>query len=70
MTEERVRELVRRAMPSVERSELRRDLWAEMLPRMAPRRPSAGWLDWAVVGIAAAWLLAFPEAIGGLLYHL
>ncbi len=64
-------ELLRKAMPPVEPAELERDLWPRMRRRIEQERPiRAGWLDWAVAAAAMAWLLAFPQAIPALLYHL
>jgi hypothetical protein len=66
MTEDRLR----RVLSPMGDVELRRDLWPAMLRRLERPGWRVGWLDWAVAGLAAAWLAAFPESIGGLLYHL
>jgi len=66
MTEDWLRE----ALPPVGDAELSRDLWADMTRRMVQRPQRVAWLDWALAGLAAAWLALFPEAIGSLLYHL
>jgi hypothetical protein len=66
MTEDRLRE----ALPPMGDVELRRDLWPAMLRRMERREWRLAWFDWAVAGLAVAWLAAFPETIRGLLVHL
>jgi len=47
-----------------------RDLWPELARRIASPRANRGRLDWILGGLAALWLLVFPDAIGGLLYLL
>jgi hypothetical protein len=62
--------ILRKAIAPVE-TDLRRDLWPRMLRRLEGTQPAAvSWLDWALVGLLAAWVLFFPEAIPVLLYHL
>jgi hypothetical protein len=54
-------------------TELRRDLWPQML-RKLDAQPSPAenvpWFDWALAAILGAALFFFPGAIPALLYHL
>jgi hypothetical protein len=65
--------LLKAAIAPVKDTELRRDLWPQMM-RKLDERPSTGnnvpWFDWALAGILGAALLFFPGAIPALLYHL
>lgn len=61
---------LRRALPPVREMGLRKDLWPAMRRRLQERRRRVAWLDWALAGVVAAWLAAFPDAIGGLLWQL
>lgn len=67
--EEKLRQLVRKAMGPGD-SELKRDLWPQMLRKLDERPIRVSWLDWALVALLVVWLLVFPEAIPQLLYHL
>ena len=70
-----IREKLRDAVPPLDElghgTELRRDLWPEMLRRLeqAPtvRVP---WFDWALLGVAGAAAIFFPALIPALLYQL
>ena len=68
-----IHDLLKRSIASVADTELRRDLWPQMLRRLdeqsAPDR-SAPWFDWALAAILSAILLLFPGTIPALLYHL
>ncbi len=65
--------LLKGAIAPMKDSELRRDLWPQMLCKL-DEQPSAvnniPWFDWALAGILGAALLFFPGAIPALLYHL
>ncbi|MCI0417634.1 MAG: hypothetical protein L0312_00175 [Acidobacteria bacterium] len=67
---EKIRELLRKAIPPVADRELKRDLWPQMLRRLAERPAQVPWLDWALLAILAIWFFFSPEAIPILLYHL
>ena len=67
--EERIQGLLKNAMRSMD-SELKRDLWPEMLRRLDARLVQVPWFDWALVALAAICCVAFPGALSGLLYHL
>ena len=66
---DRLRELLRRTIEPARDVELEHDLWPRMLRKLQEPR-SASWLDWALIALAALWLVAFPQAILALLYHL
>lgn len=69
-----LRELLKKSVPRVSNTELRRDLWPQMLERLS--RPPAlaaarvPWFDWALAALAAAALLLFPVIIPALFYQL
>jgi len=67
---EKIREVLRRAIPPVTDRELKRDLWPQMLRRLEQRPAQVPWFDWALVALLAIWFLFSPEAIPILLYHL
>lgn len=67
---EKIREVLRRAIPPVTDRELKRDLWPQMLRRLEKRPAQVPWFDWALVALLAIWFLFSPEAIPILLYHL
>ena len=63
-------DLLKQAIAPVKDTELRRDLWPEMLQKLNEQPARVHWLDWALVGLLAMWVLFFPQAIPVLLYHL
>ena len=67
---EKIRELLRKAIPPVADRELKRDLWPQMLRRLEERPAQVPWFDWALVAVVAIWFFFAPEAIPILLYHL
>jgi hypothetical protein len=68
-----VKELLKQAVTPVQNTELRRDLWPQML-RKLEEQPlpihNVSWFDWALASLAAAALLFFPGTIPALFYHL
>lgn len=64
-----LREFLKRGLKPMD-SEPRRDLWPQVLERMDERTGRVPWLDWALLGTLALWLLMNPRAIPMLLYHL
>ena len=66
----KLRELLRSAIAAVRDTELKRDLWPQMIRKLDQRAVRVSWFDWALVAVAAVWILFFPEAIPILLYHL
>jgi hypothetical protein len=67
---EKIRGVLRRAIPPVADRELKRDLWPQMLRRLEERPAQVPWFDWALVALLAIWFFFSPEAIPILLYHL
>jgi len=71
--EKELRELLKHAVAPVQDTELRRDLWPQVL-RKLDEQPvpltTVPWFDWALVSLAAATLLFFPGIIPALFYHL
>ena len=62
--------LLRRAMPPMNESELRRDLWPSMLRQLDRKGASATWLDWALIAFLVTVLVSFPRMLPVLLYFL
>jgi hypothetical protein len=67
------KELLKQAVTPMQNTELRRDLWPQML-RKLEEQPlpihNVSWFDWALASLAAAALLFFPGIIPALFYHL
>jgi hypothetical protein len=68
--EKEIRELLKEAITPRRDTELRRDLWPEMLKKLDQRPAPVPWFDWALAGLLGAALIFFPGAIPALLYHL
>jgi len=69
-----IRDALKQSLPSVN-TELRRDLWPEILRREALRRLdthslAVPWYDWVLVGLSVAAFLAFPRLVLVFAYHL
>jgi hypothetical protein len=68
-----MKELLKQSVAPAKDTELRRDLWPQMLrkldeqPLLIHRVP---WFDWALAAILTAVLIFFPGSIPALLYHL
>lgn len=67
--EHELRELLKRGMAPMP-TELRRDLWPEVLRRVEERRVRVPWFDWALAAAATACLVLFPHLIPVLLNQL
>ena len=65
-----IKELLKRSIAPVADTELRHDLWPEMLKKLSHQPVSVPWFDWALAVIFSALLIVFPEVIPTLLYHL
>lgn len=66
-----LRELLKKNIGAVKDTELRRDLWPEMLRRLDREQTvRVPWFDWALAALLSAVLLLFPGVIPALLYHL
>ncbi len=51
-------------------TELRRDLWPNVLRKLDARSVRVPWYDWALVGLSAVMFLAFPRLVLVFAYHL
>lgn len=60
---ERLRSLLRSALPPMEERDPPVDLWPRMLRRLDRRPAPAPWFDFALGGVAAAAVIAFPRVI-------
>lgn len=49
---------------------LQRDLWPEMRKKLHESGVRVPWIDWALIIIAIALCIFFPETALGVLYHL
>ena len=73
MTDEKIKVLLKAALPVAGDGELQRDLWPSMLQRIGAeeaRRVRFTRWDWAIAGLVAASIFISPSLIPGLLYHL
>ncbi|HEU0007082.1 MAG TPA: hypothetical protein VFS12_13945 [Terriglobia bacterium] len=68
--DERIEKILREAIPPLAGAELRRDLWPLMRRRLEERSFTVSWRDWSLIVISLIWLVAFPEVIPALVYHL
>jgi hypothetical protein len=67
------KDLLKQAIAPARDTELRHDLWPQMLARIEeqPEPPyNVPWFDWALAAILSAVLIFFPGSIPVLLYHL
>lgn len=68
--EKQIKELLQQEFASFKNAELGRDLWPQMLQRLAQPPMRVPWFDWALAAILGAVLIFFPGAIPALLYHM
>ncbi len=64
-----IRDALKQSFPPVN-TELRRNLWPDVLRRLDARQVGVPWYDWALVGLSATMLLAFPRLLLVFAYHL
>jgi hypothetical protein len=69
-SDERMHELVKRAMGAMPDRELGRDLWPRMQERLQRPAVRVPWWDWALAAAIILCLILFPEAIPAVLYQL
>jgi hypothetical protein len=72
-TNKEMKKLLEQAVAPAQDTELRRDLWPQMLRRLEEQPlpiHNVSWFDWALASLAAAALLFFPGIIPALFYHL
>lgn len=68
--ERQIRALLKQALAPVKNPELQRDLWPQVLRRLATEPFRIPWFDWALAALLLAALLIFPGTIPALLYQL
>ena len=51
-------------------TELRRDLWPDVLRKLDLRPVRVPWYDWALAGLRAVIFLVFPQLVLVFAYHL
>jgi hypothetical protein len=68
--DEKLREFLRSGVAPVADTDLKQDLWPQMLRKLDEQPLRASWLDWALIAVLPLWLFLFPEVILALLYHL
>jgi len=68
--EEELRELLKQSIAPMADTELKHDLWPQMLQRLDRQPVRVPWFDWALAALLSAALLLFPGLIPALLYHL
>lgn len=71
--EQEIRDLIKQAVPPVQDTGLRRDLWPQMLRKLEEQPATVfivPWFDWALAAILGAVLVLYPGSIPALLYHL
>jgi hypothetical protein len=67
--EPQIRKALQQSFPPVN-TELRRDLWPQVLRKLDARPASVPWYDWALIGMSASVFLFFPQLILVFAYHL
>jgi len=67
--EESIRNLLKRSVTPVH-AELSRDLWPQMLQKIAQQTKTVPWFDWALLGLLILWWVLSPGSVPVLLYHL
>ncbi len=67
--ERQFREALRQAFPPVD-TELRRDLWPDVLRKLDARSHGVPWYDWALIALMAALFLYVPRLVLVFAYHL
>jgi hypothetical protein len=68
-----IKELLKQAIAPAQDTELRRDLWPQILRKLEEQPApvfTVPWFDWALAAVLAIALLFFPGTIPALLYHL
>ena len=68
-SDERLRRAIRTAIPPLTVSDPSRDLWPQVVRRLAPQPAHVSRLDWALLAAVVAWLVVFPESVVVLFYH-
>ena len=64
-----MRDALKQSFPPA-KTELRRDLWPDVLRKLYVRPVAEPWYDWALVGLSTVMFLAFPRLLLVFAYHL
>jgi hypothetical protein len=64
-----IREALKQSFPPVD-TELRRDLWPEVLRKLDARPAGVPWYDWVLIGVSVSVFVFFPQLILVFAYHL
>jgi hypothetical protein len=64
-----IRDALKQSFPSVN-TELRRDLWPDVLRKFDHHPVRVPWYDWALIGLSTVMFLAFPRLVLVFAYHL
>lgn len=67
--DEEVRAILKQAFPPAS-TELRRDLWPEVLRKLDTPALAVPWYDWALIGLLGGTFVFFPKLILVFVYHL
>jgi hypothetical protein len=68
--EDRMKQLLKEALPPVSEAEPSRDLWPELLRRLDAKPAAPPWFDWALAGGLVVFAGFVPTSIPVLLYYL
>ena len=66
---QQIRDVLKQSFPPVN-TELRQDLWPEVLRRLDARPVGVPWYDWALASLSAVMFLVFPRLLLVFAYHL
>lgn len=64
-----IRDALKQSFPPVN-TELRRDLWPDVLRKLDHYPVRVPWYDWALAGFSAVMFLVFPRLVLVFAYHL
>jgi len=67
--EDRMKQLLKQALPPISEAEPSRDLWPELLRRLDARPAAPPWFDWALAGGLVAFAAFIPTSIPVILYY-
>lgn len=62
--------LLKKVIPPLADTELKRDLWPQMLQRIDEGALRVPWFDWVLLALVMVFFARFPRLILVLLYHL
>jgi hypothetical protein len=67
--ERQIRDALKQSFPPV-KTDLRKDLWPDVLRKLDLRPARVPWYDWALVGLSFVMFLVFPRLVLVFAYHL